>query len=61
MIVPCAISHRARQLRSESDEHHARVWFCMTCKMLEHRLMPVTDVLAALLNDAGLSITVRLR
>lgn len=60
MKVPCAISHRARQLCSESDEHHDRVWFCMTCKAIESRLMPVADVLAPLLKDAGLSITLRL-
>lgn len=41
MKIPCPISHQARQLCSESDEHHDRVWFCMTCKTLEQRLMPV--------------------
>lgn len=56
--IPCAISHRARELCSESDEHHARVWFCMTCKMLEQRLMPLSEVLASVLEDAGLAITV---
>lgn len=58
MKIPAAISHRARQLCSESDEHHERVWFCMTCKMLEQRLMPISDVLASVLEDAGPAITV---
>lgn len=57
MKIPCAISHRARQLCSESDEHHDRVWFCMTCKMLEQRLMPIDAVLASALGDADLTIT----
>lgn len=56
MKIPCAISHRARQLCSESDEHHARVWFCMTCKMLEQRLMPISEVLADLLADAEVTV-----
>lgn len=38
--------------------HHDRVWFCTTCKMLEQRLMPVSEVLASVLEDAGLAITV---
>lgn len=59
MTIPPAISHRARQLCPESDEHHERVWACMTCKALEHRLMPIGEVLAPLLEDAGLLITLR--
>ncbi len=57
MEIPSAISHQAREHCSESDEHHARVWFCMTCKALEQRLMPVDAVLASVLADADLTIT----
>lgn len=48
---------RARALCSESDEHHDQVWFCTTCHLLEQRL--TTDVLADLLDDANLVITMK--
>ncbi|OHT87131.1 hypothetical protein BKG68_12600 [Mycobacteroides saopaulense] len=51
--TPEAIAARARELCSESEEHHAKTWFCMTCKLLEQRLTPTYDVLAPLLNDVG--------
>ncbi|WP_234821250.1 hypothetical protein [Mycobacteroides abscessus] len=56
MKIPCSISHRARQLCAESEEHHDRVWFCMTCKMLEQRLMPIGEVLADLLADVEVTV-----
>lgn len=34
---------RARELCWESDEHHARVWFCMSCHALAQRLRPMWD------------------
>jgi len=49
---------RARQLCTETDEHHARVWFCETCHLIERRLTPITDVLGDLLDDPTLRITV---
>lgn len=52
------VSWRTRQLCSESDEHHERVWFCMTCKALEQRLAPVSETLAELLQSADLSVTI---
>ncbi len=60
--TPCSgtrpFAARARELCPESDEHHLRVWSCMTCQMLERRMMPISDVLADALDDADLSITV---
>jgi hypothetical protein len=53
------MSFRAAQARSlcpESDEHHDRVWFCMTCKMLERRLTPISEVLRDVLWDSDLSV-----
>ena len=55
-MIPPGISHQARQLCSESDEHHDKVWFCMTCKMLEQRLMPISGALKALLEEADLTV-----
>lgn len=52
------VSWRTRQLCSESDEHHERVWFCMTCMALEQRLAPVSETLAELLQSADLSVTI---
>jgi hypothetical protein len=49
---------RARELCPESDEHHDQVWFCMTCRMLELRLTPVTTLLADVLEDADLTLTI---
>lgn len=48
---------QARELCPESDEHHAAVWFCQTCRLLEMRLTPITDVLGDLLKDAELTVT----
>lgn len=47
---------QARQLCPESDEHHDTVWFCMTCKGLESRLTPISEVLHDVLDDAALTI-----
>lgn len=47
---------QARRLCPETDEHHDRVWFCMTCRMFEQRLTPITVLLADLLFDASLII-----
>lgn len=55
--VPSAISHQARQCCPESDEHHGRVWFCMTCKALEQRLMPIEAILGDLVTDLSVTIT----
>lgn len=56
---PRPFAARARELCSESDEHHDQVWFCTTCHLLEQRLTPITDALAGVLEDANLSITVK--
>lgn len=56
MKASAAISHQARELCSESDEHHDRVWLCMTCKALEFRLMPIGELLKGI---TDLSVTVR--
>jgi hypothetical protein len=40
----------------ESDEHHDGVWFCQTCRALESRLTPITEVLKDVLADADLTI-----
>lgn len=56
MKVPASISHQARERCPESDEHHDRVWFCMTCKAIEQRLMPIDEVLAPDLSAADLTI-----
>lgn len=37
---------QARQMCPETDEHHDRVWFCLTCRGLETRLTPVSEFLA---------------
>lgn len=42
---------QARQMCPESDEHHDRVWFCLTCRGLETRLTPVSEFLAELLSE----------
>lgn len=57
---PRPFAAQARQLCPESDEHHAKVWFCRTCRMLESRLTPLHDIpgMAEVLTDANLSITV---
>ena len=58
MPEPSAVwSARARELCPESDEHHERVWFCMTCRTLAFRLQPISEVLADVLADADISIT----
>ena len=56
---PRPFAARARELCSESDEHHDQVWFCTTCHLLEQRLTPITDALAGVLEDANLTITVK--
>ncbi|MCV7255669.1 hypothetical protein H7J86_26240 [Mycobacterium hackensackense] len=48
---------QARRLCPESDEHHARVWFCETCRLLEMRLTPITTIMRDLLDDDALRIT----
>ncbi|WP_301119609.1 hypothetical protein [Mycolicibacterium fortuitum] len=59
MKNPRPFAARARELCSESDEHHDQVWFCTTCRLLEQRLTPISDVLADALKDAALSVTVK--
>lgn len=54
---PRGYAAQARELCPESDEYHERVWFCGTCRLLEQRLTPVSDVLADALRDAGLTLT----
>jgi hypothetical protein len=49
---------QARSLCPESDEHHDRVWFCLTCRMLEQRIQPVSEVLRDVLADADLTLQV---
>jgi transcriptional regulator with XRE-family HTH domain len=49
----------ARALCPESDPHHDRVWFCTTCRMLEQRLTPISDLLRGVLADADLTVTWR--
>ncbi|SHX32226.1 Uncharacterised protein [Mycobacteroides abscessus subsp. bolletii] len=56
MNASAAISRQARELCSESDEHHDRVWFCMTCKALELRLASVSEFVKGI---TDLSVTVR--
>lgn len=47
---------QARQMCPESDDHHDRVWFCLTCRALESRLTPITEALKDVLADADLTI-----
>lgn len=47
----------ARRLCPESDEHHDHVWFCQTCRLIEMRLTPITDLVGDLLADTDLRIT----
>lgn len=49
---------KARELCPESDDHHVRVWFCMTCRGIAQRLQPVSEVVADVLADADLTLTV---
>lgn len=51
-----AFAAQARNLCPESDEHHDRVWFCMTCYALRKRLEPISDVLRDVLHDAQLTL-----
>lgn len=48
---------QTRELCPESDEHHEKVWFCLTCKALESRLTPISEALADLLADESLTVT----
>lgn len=48
---------QARQLCPESEEHHAKVWCCETCSLLEMRLTPVTHLIGDLLEDVDLHVT----
>lgn len=57
MTHPRPFAERARELCSESDEHHDRVWFCQTCRMLEQRLTPIADALREVLDDADLTVS----
>lgn len=45
-----------RDLCPESDEHHDSVWFCLTCRMIEQRLRPVSEVLKDVLMGADLTV-----
>lgn len=49
---------QARGLCPESVEHHDGVWFCQTCRMIEWRLTPVTELLRTMLDDDVLSVNV---
>lgn len=55
---PRPFAAQARTLCPESDEHHARVWFCTTCRMIETRLTPLHMLpgMAELLADANLTM-----
>ncbi len=57
---PRPYAKAARDLCPESDEHHAKTWFCTTCRMLESRLTPLHEIpgMAEALADADVSITV---
>lgn len=48
-------SAQSRELCPESDEHHANVWFCLTCRLIEQRLQPITKALKGVLDDADLT------
>lgn len=49
---------QARSRCPESPEQHDRVWFCLTCRLLELRLTPVSEVLRDVLADADLTLQV---
>jgi hypothetical protein len=56
---PRPFAAQARQLCRESDEHHEKVWFCETCRMLEQRLTPIHMLpgIAEIMDDADITIT----
>lgn len=58
---PRPFAKQARRLCLESDEHHDRVVFCNSCRMLEQRLTPMHMLpgMAELLADATLTLTYR--
>lgn len=55
------IAAQARSLCSESDEHHERVWFCMTCMALRERLKPINEAITKALLESDISVDIKVK
>lgn len=58
MTNPRPHAETARQRCPESAEHHAQVWFCTTCRLIEARFTPIfdTETLRQLLFDSDVEV-----
>lgn len=60
MDNPRPFAEQARALCTELQEHHDTVWFCLSCRLLEQRLTPLSmqPEMVALLKEADLTMRV---